>query len=84
MRRIVLVALSFVFLLLASDPFTQRQREFWSFQKVKPRTPPAVKDAAWVRSPIDPFCARQLEAKGIRPATPPPTKLRCSGARRSI
>jgi hypothetical protein len=53
--------------LLAADPFTQRQRDFWSFQKVKPQTPPTVKHAAWAHNPIDQFIDAKLEAKGIGP-----------------
>ena len=53
--------------LFAADTFSQRQREFWSFQKVKPQTPPAVKTAAWARTAIDRFVAAKLEAKGIAP-----------------
>ena len=56
--------------LFAADTFTQRQREFWSFQKVKPQTPPAVKHAAWSHNPIDRFLASKLEAKAIDPAPP--------------
>jgi hypothetical protein len=53
--------------LFAADTFTQRQREFWSFQKVKPQTPPAVNNKAWVRTDIDRFIAAKLEAKAIKP-----------------
>ena len=74
MRRIVLVAVSSAVLLLASDPFTQRQRDFWSFQKVKPQTPPPVKDAAWVRNPVDQFILARLESKGLKP-NPPADKI---------
>jgi hypothetical protein len=56
--------------LFAADTFSQRQRDFWSFQKVKPQTPPAVKNAAWVRTAIDRFVAAKLEAKGIAPSPP--------------
>src|SRR5262249_47221902 len=48
----------------------QRQRDFWSFQKVKPQTPPAVTLASWSRNPIDRFIAAKLEAKGIAPGQP--------------
>src|ERR1700730_8254265 len=56
--------------LFAADTFTQRQRDLWSFQKVKPQSPPAVKHAAWVRTPIDQFIAAKLESKGIAPGAP--------------
>ena len=55
---------------MAADTFTQRQREFWSFQKVREQDPPAVKQKAWVRNPIDSFILAKLEAKGIQPARP--------------
>jgi hypothetical protein len=49
------------------DPFTARQRAFWSFQKVKRTDPRAVQDAAWARNPIDTFILAKLESKGLRP-----------------
>jgi hypothetical protein len=55
---------------MAADTFTQRQRDFWSFQKVKPQNPPEVKTAAWGRSPIERFIAAKLEAKAIVPGPP--------------
>ncbi len=70
MRTSVLLALSCTALLWAADTFTQRQREFWSFQKVKEQAPPAVQNVAWVRSPIDRFILAKLEAKNIPPAAP--------------
>ena len=43
-------------------------KEQWAFQSpVKPK-PPAVKDAAWVRNPIDRFILAKLEEKGLAPA----------------
>jgi hypothetical protein len=74
MRRIVLVAATSAALLLAADPFTQRQREFWSFQKIKPQVPPAVKNASWARTPIDRFVLAKLESKGLHP-NPPADKV---------
>ena len=44
MRRAALAVFTCCLALLAADTFTQRQREFWSFQKVKDQTPPAVRD----------------------------------------
>jgi len=70
MRRIVLVAATSAALLLAADPFTSRQRDFWSFQKIKPQVPPAVKDASWSRTPIDRFVLAKLESKGLHPSPP--------------
>ncbi len=48
--------------------FTAEQRSYWAFQKIARPAPPAVKNAAWVRNPIDRFLLAALEAKGIRPA----------------
>ena len=45
-------------------------RRHWSFQPVRPVSPPSVRDAAWLKSPIDAFILAALEAKGWRPAPP--------------
>src|SRR5262249_20059597 len=42
-------------------------REFWSFRSLKRVDPPAVKNEAWVRTPIDRFILAKLEAAGIAP-----------------
>ena len=47
--------------------FTDRQRNYWAFQNVVKRDPPAVKGRAWVRSPIDAFVLSKLEEKKIKP-----------------
>ena len=70
MKRVVSAVLAASALLLAADTFSQRQRDFWSFQKIKPQTPPAVKNQKWVRTPIDSFVLSKLEAKGIQPSQP--------------
>ena len=49
-------------------------RTFWAFQRPKKVDPPAVKNAAWVESPIDRFVLAKLEEKGLTPA-PPAGKL---------
>ena len=43
-------------------------KEHWAFQPPVKPTPPAVKDAAWVRNPIDRFILARLEEKGLAPA----------------
>jgi Protein of unknown function (DUF1549)/Planctomycete cytochrome C len=43
--------------------------EHWAFRKVLKVEPPAVKDAAWVRSPIDNFILAGLEAADRKPAS---------------
>ena len=44
---------------------TSADRAHWSFQPVHRREPPAVKNAAAVRTPIDHFILAPLEAKGL-------------------
>src|SRR5579863_2623102 len=70
MRRITLSVFVCGAVLLAADTFTQRQRDFWSFQRVKPQTPPAVKHTNWVLTPIDSFIVAKLESKGVEPGPP--------------
>jgi hypothetical protein len=57
-------------LLWGAELFTQRQRDFWSFQKVKEQAPPAVQDSQWVRTPVDQFILAKLESKKLRPSAP--------------
>jgi hypothetical protein len=45
-------------------------RKHWAFQPVRPVPVPAVRDAAWVRNPIDAFVLDRLEARGWKPAPP--------------
>ena len=47
----------------ADDP-----RRHWAFQPVKATPPPAVRDLAWVRNPVDAFVLARLEARGWHPA----------------
>ena len=49
---------------------TPRTASWWAFRK--PRRPeiPAVKNSAWVRTPVDAFILHTLEEKGLRPAPP--------------
>jgi len=44
-----------------SYQITPQQRAFWSFQPVRKPTPPEVKNAASVRTPIDRFVLARLE-----------------------
>ena len=44
-------------------------KKFWSFQPLKSVAVPAVKNQAWVKSPIDNFILAQLEEKRIAPVT---------------
>src|SRR5438105_3641040 len=45
-------------------------RKAWQYQKPQDHPAPAVKNAAWVKSPIDAFIAAKLEEKGLSPAAP--------------
>ena len=45
-------------------------RNFWSFKPVARPPVPAVKDTAWVKTPLDAFILAKLEEKGLRPAPP--------------
>ena len=49
---------------------TENPRKHWAFQPVKPVTPPSVRDAGWVKTPIDAFILAALESKGWTPAPP--------------
>ena len=40
----------------------------WSFQPVKRPAPPVVKNAVWVRNPIDAFVIARLEKEGTKPS----------------
>lgn len=43
-------------------------QQHWAYQPVARPAAPAVKDAKWVRSPIDALVLAQLESKGIKPS----------------
>ena len=43
-------------------------RRHWAFQPVRPVVPPAVRDASWIRNPIDSFVLARLEARGWKPS----------------
>ena len=45
-------------------------RQHWSYQPVKKPAIPKVKNATWVRNPIDAFILDRLEKKGWQPAEP--------------
>ena len=50
--------------------FTPQQKSHWSFQPVRDPAPPAVRDAAWIKSPLDRFVLAKLEQQGLRPSPP--------------
>jgi hypothetical protein len=43
-------------------------KPLWSIQPIRLVNPPRVKNAAWVRNPIDAFVLSTLEKKGMVPA----------------
>ena len=45
-------------------------RKAWQYQPPKDQAPPAVKNTAWVTSPVDQYLLARLEAKGLAPAAP--------------
>src|SRR5262245_643293 len=66
MRRPRLLIPLIVFAL--ASPAVAEDAPHWAF--VPPANPPLpdVKDADWVKSPIDRFILAELEAKGLRPS----------------
>jgi hypothetical protein len=46
---------------------TDMDRQYWAYRPVSRPEPPAVKNRAWVRNPIDAFLLAGLEAKGLAP-----------------
>ena len=54
----------------AAFDLEKRKREQWCWQPVHPQEPPKVKDAEWVRDPVDAFILSKLEEKDITPAPP--------------
>ncbi|MGJ0492751.1 DUF1549 domain-containing protein, partial [Methylobacter sp.] len=47
---------------------TSSKSKLWSYQPVKAPVIPAVKQQAWVRTPIDAFVLQKLEEKGVQPS----------------
>jgi len=43
-------------------------QEFWAYKAPVQAAPPSVRNAVWVRNPIDRFILAKLEAKGLAPA----------------
>ena len=46
---------------------TDEDRRFWAYQPINEPRVPEVKDAAWVRNPVDAFILHKLESRGIAP-----------------
>src|SRR5215467_2977281 len=49
-------------------PFTAEQLNHWAYQKVQKPKQPAVRNRAWVKTPVDAFVLAQLESKGVKPS----------------
>ncbi|OWK40584.1 PSD1 and planctomycete cytochrome C domain-containing protein [Fimbriiglobus ruber] len=47
---------------------TTQATTHWAFQPVRNHEPPTVREAAWVRTPVDRFVLARLEAEGLRPS----------------
>jgi hypothetical protein len=47
-----------------------RWGKHWAFEPPAQVAPPPVKDAAWVKNPIDAFVLARLEEEGLKPAPP--------------
>jgi hypothetical protein len=52
----------------SSFDIDERKRAHWAWQPVRPRTPPAVRDASWPRDTLDFFILAGLEEKRLSPA----------------
>jgi hypothetical protein len=48
--------------------FNGERLDLWSLKPIAKTAPPAVRDSAWVRNPIDEFVLAKLEATGVAPA----------------
>ena len=46
---------------------TQADKDFWSFRPLSVVPPPSVRDAAWVRTPVDRFILAAMERRGLKP-----------------
>ncbi len=55
-----------------SETFTAEQRDHWAYQPVKRAEPPAVKESAWVKNPIDRFILAEIEKLGLPHSAPRP------------
>ena len=51
-------------------PLTAADRDHWAFQPLARPAPPAVKNASWVRTPIDSFILAGLEHENLSPQPP--------------
>ena len=54
----------------AARPAPARSANHWSFQPIRVAAPPRVRQAAWVKNPIDAFVLSRLEAQSLKPNPP--------------
>ncbi len=52
------------------DPFTERQRSYWAFQRVERPAVPEARRRDRLRNPVDAFILHKLEEKQIEPGEP--------------
>jgi hypothetical protein len=52
----------------AEEPPAPKPEKSWAFRTPTRPTPPAVQNAAWVRTPLDRFVVAKLEEAGLKPA----------------
>jgi mono/diheme cytochrome c family protein/SOS-response transcriptional repressor LexA len=57
-----------------SGKIKPEQRQWWAFQPVREPNPPPVRNALWVRTPIDRFVVAKLEERNLTPAPPAPRR----------
>jgi len=55
---------------VSEKPLRPEDRTHWAFQPPKHPPVPTVRDAAWIRTPVDAFILARLEAAGLRPSAP--------------
>ena len=55
-------------ILAAATPASAAVARVWAYTPVQKPAVPAVKQAAWVRTPLDAFVLAKLEAKGLAPS----------------
>ncbi len=70
-RFLSIVALAILVLFpLSADSEEKAGADWWSLQPIGKPKFPAVKQAEWIRNPIDAFILAKLEEKGLSPARP--------------
>jgi len=65
-----LLALACTVWAASDDQFTEAQLNYWAYQKVQKPAVPEVKHRAWVKTPVDAFILKELEARSVKPALP--------------